>query len=162
MDWSSCGTVWLRGRCDLPLPVAGNIRRGVCGGIATKGAAAVPKSGVKSGDVGLSGPGEKEEGAAMVKALFRDVALWEWNGPREAVYSKWLSGLSCLGESCLRALSKSRGEVGPNALGEEGGLEVWHVEMPSASSGAKEDLRDRAPVRLCFNLNFSSQIGLNT
>jgi len=81
MYWSSCGSVWLRGRCELPLPVAGKIRRGVCGGIAVKGVAAVPESGVKNGDVGLSGPGEKEEGAVSVKALFRDVALCEWNGP---------------------------------------------------------------------------------
>ena len=84
MYWSSCGTVWLRGRCELPLPVAGKIRRGVCGGMATKGAAAVPESGVKNGEVGLRILGEKQavEVAMSVKTvemeggLFRLKLLW--------------------------------------------------------------------------------------
>ena len=43
----------------------------------TKGDGAVPESGVKNGDVGLSGPGEKEEGAVSVKALFNELVLCE-------------------------------------------------------------------------------------
>lgn len=32
--------------------------------------------------------------------------------------------------------------------------------MPSASSGASEVFRDRAPIKLCFSLNFSIQLEL--
>ena len=84
MYWSSKGKVWLRGRWEFaptPVPgagvVAGRIGRAVKGG--TKGLGAVPESGVvKKGDVGLSGPGEKDEGAVSVKALLRLVVLCEW------------------------------------------------------------------------------------
>lgn len=56
--------------------VAGRIGLAVKGG--TKGLGAVPESGVvKKGDVGLSGPGENDEGAVSVNALFNDVVLCE-------------------------------------------------------------------------------------
>jgi len=45
-----------------------------------KGEGAVPESGVKNGEVGLMGPGEKDDGAVSVKALCREFVLWEWNG----------------------------------------------------------------------------------
>ena len=46
------------------------------------GEGAVPESGVKKGEVGLRGPGEKDdEGAVSVKALFKEVVLCEWKGP---------------------------------------------------------------------------------
>ena len=78
MYWSSNGNVWLRGRCELALAlvVAGRIGLAVKGG--TNGLGAVPESGVKKGDVGLNGPGENEDGAVSVKALFKDVVLCEW------------------------------------------------------------------------------------
>ena len=79
MYWSRSGKVWLRGRCALPPVVAGKIGRAVSGG--TKGPGAVPESGVKKGEVGLNGPGENDEGAVSVNALFKDVVLCEWNGP---------------------------------------------------------------------------------
>lgn len=45
------------------------------------GDGAVPESGVKKGEVGLRGPGEKDEdGAVSVNALFKEVVLCEWNG----------------------------------------------------------------------------------
>jgi hypothetical protein len=54
----------------------GNIGRAVvyCG---TKGDGAVPESGVKKGEVGLRGLGEKEDAAASVNALFKEVWLCE-------------------------------------------------------------------------------------
>lgn len=36
------------------------------------------------------------------------------------------------------------------------------VEMPSTSSGTSDPFRDRAPIKLFFNLNFSIQLELNT
>lgn len=78
MYWSTTGNVWLRGRCEGSMGVAGRIGRAVCG---TKGLGTVPESGVKKGEVGLSGPGEKEEGAVSVNALFNELWLWEWNIP---------------------------------------------------------------------------------
>ena len=79
MYWSSCGNVRLLGLCELTLVVAGvagSIGRAVNGG--TNGPGPVPESGVKNGDVGLSGPGENDEGAVSVKALFREFVLCEW------------------------------------------------------------------------------------
>ena len=60
----------------LVVGVAGKIGLAVKGG--TKGLGAVPESGVKNGEVGLNGPGEKEDGAVSVNALFNEVALCEW------------------------------------------------------------------------------------
>lgn len=40
-----------------------------------KGPGAVPESGVKNGDAGLIGSGEKGDGALSVKTLLSDVAL---------------------------------------------------------------------------------------
>ena len=81
MYWSRSGNVWLRGRCALFASVvaAGRIGRAVSGG--TNGLGAVPESGVKKGEVGLSGPGENDEGAVSVNALLREFVLCEWNGP---------------------------------------------------------------------------------
>lgn len=83
MYWSRSGNVWLRGRCEFTpafvpgFVVAGRIGLAVRGG--TNGLGAVPESGVvKKGDVGLRGPGEKDEGAVSVNALFREVVLCEW------------------------------------------------------------------------------------
>ena len=59
---------------------AGNIGLAVNGGFgiwSTKGLGAVPESGVKKGDVGLSGPGENEEGAVSVNALCSEFVLCE-------------------------------------------------------------------------------------
>ena len=36
---------------------------------------------MKNGEVGLMGPGEKDEGAVSVKALFNEFVLCEWKGP---------------------------------------------------------------------------------
>ena len=79
MYWSRSGKVWLRGRCELLAVVAGRIGRAVSGG--TNGLGAVPESGVKNGEVGLNGPGENEDGAVSVNALFSEFVLCEWNGP---------------------------------------------------------------------------------
>ena len=63
----------------MTLVVAGKIGLAVGGG--TKGEGAVPESGVKKGEVGLSGPGENEDGAVSVNALLSELVLCEWNGP---------------------------------------------------------------------------------
>lgn len=153
--WSSNGKVWLRGRCELLLMAGASIGRPMPG--AANGAAATPDSGVKKGDVaGLIGPGEKEEGAVSVNALFSDVVLCEWNGCR-LKNSKLLSGLSFLRLSWLFALCRSTGEVVSVAIGDTGELIVASI---SASSGASELLRERAPMRLFLSLNFSSHVEL--
>jgi len=54
----------------------------------------VPESGVKKGEVGLSGPGEKDDGAVSVKTLFKELLLWEWKGPLRLAKSRKPSGLS--------------------------------------------------------------------
>lgn len=60
----------------------GRVGRAVRCGAGTNGLGAVPESGVKNGDVGLSGPGENDEdGAVSVNALFNEVVLCEWKGP---------------------------------------------------------------------------------
>lgn len=77
MYWSiSNGRVWLRGRGAFGDIVVCGKWRAVSGGRGMKGPGAVPESGVKKGEVGLSGMGEKEDGAVSVKALLRDVELW--------------------------------------------------------------------------------------
>lgn len=73
MYWSTCGNVWLRERCEFELLAFGcSGREANCG---TNDEGAVPESGVKNGDVGLSGAGENDEGAVSVKALWREFAL---------------------------------------------------------------------------------------
>lgn len=73
MYWSRRGNVWLRGRCELALIVSVWRVRAFWG---TNGDGAVPDSGVKNGDVGLSGPGEKDDdGAVSVKALLSELVL---------------------------------------------------------------------------------------
>jgi hypothetical protein len=53
-------------------------------GSPKNGEGAVPESGVKNGEVGLSGPGEKvEDGAVSVNAVLIDVELAEWKGCRK-------------------------------------------------------------------------------
>lgn len=77
--WSRSGKVWLRGRWLFV--DEGRIGRAVGGGPGMNGDGAVPESGVKKGEVGLRGPGEKDEdGAVSVNALFKEVVLCEWNG----------------------------------------------------------------------------------
>lgn len=76
---SNVGNVWLRGLIGLLAVVAGSIGRAVNGG--TNGLGAVPESGVKKGEVGLNGPGEKDDGAVSVNALFNEFVLCEWKGP---------------------------------------------------------------------------------
>lgn len=78
--WSMRGKVWLRGRWELEFEGTATIGREW--GVGIKGEGAVPESGVKNGDVpGLRGPGENEDGAVSVKALFSEVVLWLWNTP---------------------------------------------------------------------------------
>jgi hypothetical protein len=86
MNASSKGKVWLRGRIDVVLMVVVVIQeeggRRVVGGrepeSPIKGEGAVPESGVKNGEVGLSGPGENvDEGAVSVKAVLMEVELAE-------------------------------------------------------------------------------------
>lgn len=74
---SRCGKVRLRGRWGLELAgIAGRSARP--GLLFTKGEGAVPESGdVKNGEVGLSGPGEKDDGAVSVNALFSEFVLCE-------------------------------------------------------------------------------------
>jgi len=105
--------------------------------------------------------GEKvDDDAVSVKALLRDVVLCEWNGscrkpPKPSGLSFKLSWLCA-----LRSSGDASGESGDVPLGvcdEEAA-----AEMPSASSGASELFRDRAPIKLLFSLNFSSQVVLNT
>lgn len=60
----------------MDVVVGGRIGRAVKGGCANS-LGATPESGVKKGDVGLNGPGEKDEGAVSVNALFREFVLWE-------------------------------------------------------------------------------------
>ena len=131
------------------------------------GPGAVPESGVKKGEVGLSGPGEKDDGAVSVNALFNEFVLVEWNGPCRLLKSKKLFGLSFVRLSWLGALCSFVGE-GESALrGETGEVPppVCDVEaeadIASASSGAREPLRERAPIKLFFNLNFSIQLDVN-
>ena len=47
------------------------------GMIGRNGPGAVPESGEKKGDVGLSGPGEKAEDAVSVNALLSEAVLSE-------------------------------------------------------------------------------------
>jgi hypothetical protein len=51
--------------------------RAVSGGAGINGPGAVPESGVKNGLVGDKGPGENEDGAVSVNALFNEVPLCE-------------------------------------------------------------------------------------
>lgn len=75
MYWSRSGNVWLLGRWTKVAVELGKIGLAVNGGM--NGPGAVPESGVKKGDVGLSGPGENEEGAVSVNALFNELVLVE-------------------------------------------------------------------------------------
>ena len=81
VNWSSKGKVWLRGRWLLVVGVAGSSGRAVNGAGGMNGLGAVPESGVKKGEVGDKGPGEKDEGACSANALLSDVPLCEWKGP---------------------------------------------------------------------------------
>lgn len=77
---SRSGNVWLLGLW-LPawLGFADKCVLAVIEGM--NGLGAVPESGVvKKGVFGLNGPGENDEGAVSVNALFKDVALCEWKG----------------------------------------------------------------------------------
>lgn len=85
------------------------------------------------------------------------------------MYSRYSSGvISCCRLSSLRTLRNSTGDGDPTPCGEDGdrSFGLWAddamLEMFSASSGAKELLRDRAPIRLCLCLNFSSQFALSS
>lgn len=77
---SKCGKVRLRGRWEWLLLFCAAGRSGRPDG-GMKGEGAVPESGVKNGDVGLIGPGEKDDGAVSVNALCNELVLCEWNGP---------------------------------------------------------------------------------
>lgn len=75
---SRCENVRLRGRWGSVRfsGIAGRSARP--GMLCTNGEGAVPESGdVKNGDVGLNGPGEKEDGAVSVNALFKEFVLCE-------------------------------------------------------------------------------------
>jgi hypothetical protein len=91
MNASSRGKVWLRGRIEAVFMVVVVIQEeggrsvvdGREHGRPINGEGAVPESGVKKGEVGLSGPGENvDDGAVSVKAVFMEVELAEWNGCR--------------------------------------------------------------------------------
>ena len=113
------------------------------------------ESGVKNGDVGLVGP-------CSVKTVDRDVVLCELYGVR--LEKSNVSELSTLRLSSLFFAARfgttgesSSGEIGESAPGVcalDGGLEA-----PSDSS-AIDPLRDFAPIKWFFCLNFSNQLVL--
>ena len=84
------------------------------------GPGAVPESGVKNGEVGDRGPGENVDADVSVKALFKEVLLWEWKGARWPANSRYSSGLSTLRLSWLFALWRSTGDGDPTPFGDTG------------------------------------------
>jgi hypothetical protein len=123
------------------------------------------------GVVGLVGPPENEEGAVSVKALDKDVVLWEF----ECLYpppwpnSKYPFRLSDLRSSSLLVADNGEGEGKP--LGEVGEIPLGVCDAdPPAESGLSEPLSEMlvsealrvnlAPPMPFFCLNFSSQLVL--
>jgi len=162
----SMGKVWLLGRWKL-LPGGGN--RACCEGIHDPELLSGEKA---KGVVGLVGPPENEEGAVSVKALDRDVVLWEF----ECLYpllpwpnSRYPFRLSDFRSSSLLVADNGDGDGKP--LGEVGEipLGVWDAEPP-AESGLRDPLSEMlvsealrvnlAPPIPFFCLNFSSQLVL--
>jgi hypothetical protein len=161
----SMGKVWLLGRWKL-LPGGGN--RACCEGNHDPELLSGEKA---KGVVGLVGPPENEEGAVSVKALDKDVVLWEF----ECLYpppwpnSKYPFRLSDLRSSSLLVADNGEGEGKP--LGEVGEIPLGVCDAdPPAESGLSEPLSEMlvsealrvslAPPMPFFCLNFSSQLVL--
>jgi hypothetical protein len=122
-------------------------------------------SGEKNGgDDGLCGPVEKASVCeASVKALARDALLSEWYGLWLPEKSTKVSGLSIFVGSSDFVTLIAAGEASFPGGGEVGEvlLGVWVPDpgFDAASvSSTMELLRDFAPIRLFFCLNFSSQL----